>query len=374
MCEKKYINRGAFMLDVDNMKVVDETQLDQVEDLEIRDAMRRQLEVQLPVDPDKVLIQVEYVGVCGSDVHYYHDGRCGSFEVEKGRDIPYMLGHECAGTVVEVGTNVKHIKVGDRVCCEPSVTCGKCEFCKSGRYNLCEDVIFWATPPVQGCYMKYVPFQADLCFKLPEGVGTKEGALIEPFATGMYAAQQGEITIGDTVVILGSGCIGLMTLLACKSRGASKIIVCDLEDIRLEKAIELGADVVINSSREDPLARIAELTSGKGPDVVFETAGSKYTIAQTAKVAKRGGRIVLVGISAEEEITFNFGQVMAKELSIKSLFRYVNMFPKSVAAAASGLAPIGKVVSHEYELKDIQQAFQDSVYKKNEVVKAVIKF
>ena len=371
----KYMNKGAFMLEVDKMVVVEEENLDAIEDAKMRIAMKKQLEVQLPVDPDKVLLKVECVGVCGSDVHYFHDGRCGNFLVDKDRDIPYMLGHEASGTVVEVGANVKHLKVGDRVCCEPGVTCGKCKFCKSGRYNMCENVVFWATPPIQGCYMKYVAFDADMCFKLPEGMSAKEGALIEPFATGMYAAEKGEITVGNSVVILGSGCIGMMTMLACKARGASNIIVCDLEDIRLEKAKELGATHVINSgkiSKEELYAKIKELTGGEGPDVVFETAGSKYTIKQTAEVASRGGLVVLVGMSAESEVMFNVGDVMAKELRIKSLFRYVNMFPKSVATVGSGLAPIGKVASHEYKLEDIQQAFEDSIYKKNEVVKAVI--
>ena len=222
--------------------------------------------------------------------------------------------------------------------------------------------------------MRYVPFKADLCYKLPKGMSSKAGCLIEPMATGMYAATKGEITVGNTVVILGCGCIGLMTMLSCKARGASQIIVCDIEDIRLEKAKELGATDVINSKKEDPIAKIKELTGGRGPDVVFETAGSKFTIAQAPHIARRGGLIVLVGMSAEEELTFNFGQVMAKELTIKSLFRYVNMFPKSVATAASGLAPIEKVATHEYDLEDIQKAFEDSIHKKNEVVKAVIKF
>ena len=375
MSEKKYLNKGAFMTEIGKMVVVDENNIEQiVKDPAMQQAMRKQLEVSLPVAEDCVLIQVEYVGVCGSDVHYFHDGACGTFKVREDRDIPFMLGNECAGMVVEVGSKVTHLKKGDRVCCEPSVTCGKCEYCKSGKYNLCNEVVFWATPPVQGCYMKYVPFKADLCYRLPEHVSSRAGALIEPFATGMYAAQKAEITAGSTAVILGSGCIGLMTMLACKARGAGKIIVCDLEDIRLEKARELGADYVINSRNEDPLAKISELTGGKGPDVVFETAGSRFTIAQTAHIAKRGGRIVLVGMSAEEEMTFNFGQIMAKELEIRSLFRYVNLFPASVAVVESGLAEIEKVATHDYDLEDIQQAFEDSVNKKNEVVKAVIRF
>lgn len=370
---RKYINKGAFMTAIDTMVVVDETNVDEiVKDPVLSRRMKAQLEVK-PVLPDQVLIRVECVGVCGSDVHYFHDGRCGTFLVDKERDIPYMLGHECSGTVVEVGEKVTNVKIGDRVCCEPSITCGKCDFCKSGHYNLCENVKFWATPPIQGCYMRYVPFQADLCYKIPEGMDAVQGALIEPMATGMYAAEKGQVTVGHTVAILGSGCIGLMTMLSCKARGASKIIVCDLEDIRLAKAKELGADYVINGRTEDVVARIKELTDGKGPDIVFETAGSKYTIAQTAYIARRGGLIVLVGMAAEEEITFNFGQVMAKELEIRSLFRYVNMFPKSVATVASGLAPIEKVATHIYTLDNIQQAFDDSVNKKNEVVKAVIK-
>ena len=375
MALKKYTNKGAFMTQIGTMVVVDETNIEQqLTDLAMQEKVRKQLEVSIPVDSDSVLIQVEYVGVCGSDVHYFHDGRCGSFEIDKDRDIPFMLGHECAGTVVEVGANVTHLSIGDRVCCEPSITCSDCEFCKSGHYNLCENVVFWATPPIQGCYMKYVPFKANLCYPLPETMNARAGALIEPFATGMYAAEKGGITVGSTVAILGSGCIGLMTMLACKARGASQIIVCDLEDVRLNKAKELGADYVINSAKEDPIAKINELTGKRGPDVVFETAGSKFTIAQTAHIARRGGTVVLVGMAAQEEINYNFGQVMGKELTIKSLFRYVNMFPKSIAAVARGLAPVERIATHEYTLENIQQAFEDSINKKNEVVKAVIRF
>ena len=339
----------------------------------IMDRLRHFVVQELPMPEmkeDQVLIKIEYVGICGSDVHYFHDGRCGSFVLD---EFPFMLGHECAGTVVDAGKKVSHLKVGDKVCVEPGITCGKCEFCKSGHYNLCEDVQFLATPPIQGCYERYLAFPADLCFKLPENVNTKAGALVEPLATGMYAAELAEVTVGHTVAILGSGCIGLMTMLACRARGASKIIVCDLEDIRLDKARQLGADHVINGKTSDVIQQINMLTGGRGVDIVFETAGSKVTINQTAFAARRGGLVILVGMSAEEELPYNFGQVMAKELQIKSLFRYVNMFPKTVAAVASGLIPVEKVATHEYTLDQIQQAFEDSIYKKNEVVKAVIR-
>ena len=368
---EKYVNKGAFMTKTGTMVVVDETNVDQiVEDPVMRERMKEQLRVK-PVGENQVLIEVECVGVCGSDVHYFHDGRLGSYVVEKDRDIPYMLGHECSGTVVEIGSAVRHLKVGDRVCCEPSVTCGRCDYCKSGHYNLCEQVRFWATPPIQGCYMKYVPFEADLCYRLPDGMDAVQGALIEPMATGMYAARLGRVTVGSTVVILGSGCIGLMMLrgrLAAAGRDPSDLHVVH----RLDQPVEGLVLFALSSKAAAVLGR--ELTDGRGPDVVFETAGSKYTIAQTPHIARRGGRIVLVGMSAEAEISFNFGQVMAKELTIKSVFRYVNMFPTCVRAVACGLAPVEKVATHIYSLGQIQQAFEDSVHKKNEVVKAVIRF
>ena len=319
----------------------------------------------------EVLVRLEYVGICGSDVHYYHSGACGPFKVDLNED--FMLGHECAGTIVEIGSDVKGLKVGDRVALEPGITCGQCIFCKTGRYNLCPDVVFLATPPVQGCYEEYIAFPENMCFKLPDNVSTKSGALVEPLAVGFHAAAQGEVGVGDTVVILGSGCIGLVTMLACKARGAGKIIVTDLMDIRLDKAKELGADYVINGGREDVMAKIMELTGGKGADKVFETAGSVYTIAQTPHLVGRGGTIVLVGLASVEEITFNFAQIMDKEAIIKSVFRYRNMYPKAIETLAAGLINVEGIVTHEYTLENIQEAFQETVNNKVDLIKSVIK-
>lgn len=167
--------------------------LGSVSDARLRGKMAERLAVRAP-GADEVLLRVEYVGVCGSDVHYFHAGCCGAFAVDPERDIPYVLGHECAGTVVEVGENVKNLAVGDRVCCEPGVPCGHCEQCRSGHYNLCPDVVFWATPPVQGCYERYVPFRADFCFRLPENVSTRAGALAEPFAIAAGAPVEQVVT------------------------------------------------------------------------------------------------------------------------------------------------------------------------------------
>lgn len=328
-------------------------------------------EIPVPeITPDQVLIRVEYVGICGSDVHYFHDGRCGTFVVG---EEPFMLGHECAGTIVEVGSEVKNLVAGDRVCVEPGITCGKCEHCKSGEYNLCPDVKFLATPPIQGCNERYLAFPAELCYKLPDNMSTRVGALIEPLSTCMYSARLSEVTVGDTVVILGAGCIGLLIMMCCKARGASKVIICDLENIRLEKAKELGADYTVNSREADVLAEVERLTNGRGADIVIEAAGNKVTIAQTPFLVRQGGLILLVGMSAEEEITYNFGQIMAKEARIKSQFRFVNTFPTAIAAVESGLIPLEKIVTHEFSFNDIQKAYETCIYDKSNVVKALVK-
>lgn len=345
------MQKGAFMRGTDNMIIK---------------------EIEVPeVGEKEVLVQLEYVGICGSDVHYFHNGNCGSYKVDLEED--YMLGHECAGTVVEVGEKVKNLKVGDKVALEPGITCGQCEFCKEGKYNLCPDVVFLATPPVQGCYEEYIAFPENMCFKLPENMSTKEGCLIEPLSVGFHAANQGDVQVGESVVILGAGCIGLVTLLACKAHGAGNIIVADIVDARLEKAKELGATHVINSKEVDALEEIARLTGGKGSDKVFETAGSPITIAQTPYAVKRGGTITLVGISAQEEINYNFAQIMDKEATIKSVFRYRNIYPKAIEAVASGTIDVEGIVTHEFDLEHIQEAFEEAINNKTDLVKAVIK-
>ncbi|MBR3175484.1 MAG: NAD(P)-dependent alcohol dehydrogenase [Oscillospiraceae bacterium] len=372
--EKKYWNRGAFMTGLNTMIVADEQRLDEIADPVIREAVRKQLEVKLPVHPDKVLIKMECVGVCGSDVHYFHEGQCGTFFLDPGRDIPYMLGHEAAGTVVEVGANVTGLSVGDRVCCEPGKACGKCEMCRAGKYNLCRDVIFWATPPVQGCYMRYVEFYADLCFRIPDSMSMEAGAMVEPFATAMFAAETAEVQKGDSVLIMGSGCIGLMTLLACRYKGAENVILCDLEDIRLNKAMELGASAVINNgkcSEEAFYAEVRRLTDG-GPRVVIEAIGNAVTIRQSGELARRGGVVVLLGMPPEDVIPFNINAIMDNEVQIRPIFRYRYIFPECIKAASAS-CPIEKVISDEYELDDIQTAFEDSISRKNEVVKAAIR-
>lgn len=321
------------------------------------------------VKENEVLVKLEYVGICGSDLHYYETGAIGDYVVEP----PFVLGHEPGGTVVEVGENVKNLKVGDRVALEPGKTCGHCEFCKTGRYNLCPDVVFFATPPVDGVFQEYVAHEADLCFKLPDNVSTLEGALIEPLAVGFHAAIQGDAHLGQKAVVMGAGCIGLVSMMALKARGVSEVYVVDIMEKRLEKALELGATGVINGSKEDVLERVKELTNGTGMDLVIETAGTEITTRQAVHIAKKGSNIVLVGYSKSGEMTLPMSLVLDKELTFKTVFRYRHIYPMAIDAVAAGKVNLKGIVTDVFELDEAQKAMDYSVNNKADIVKAVIR-
>lgn len=318
---------------------------------------------------DEVLVKMEYVGICGSDLHYYETGAIGDYVVKP----PFVLGHEPGGTVVEVGKNVKHLKVGDRVALEPGKTCGHCEFCKTGRYNLCPDVVFFATPPVDGVFQEYVAHEADLCFKLPDNVSTLEGALIEPLAVGFHAAIQGDAHLGQRAVVMGAGCIGLVSMMALKARGVSEVYVVDIMEKRLEKALELGATGVINGAKEDVLERAKELTDGSGMDLVIETAGTEITTRQAIYMAKKGSNIVLVGYSKSGEMTLPMSLVLDKELTFKTVFRYRHIYPMAIDAVAAGKVNLKGIVTDVFGLDEAQKAMDYSVNNKADIVKAVIR-
>lgn len=317
---------------------------------------------------NEVLVKLEYVGICGSDLHYYETGAIGDYVVGP----PFVLGHEPGGVVVEVGEEVHHLQVGDRVALEPGKTCGHCEFCKQGKYNLCPDVIFFATPPVDGVFQEYVAHEADLCFKLPENVSTLEGALIEPLAVGFHAAIQGDAHLGQKAVVMGAGCIGLVTMMALKARGVSRVYVVDIMEKRLEKAMELGADGIINGAKEDVEERAGQLTDGKGMDLVIETAGTEITTRQAIRIAKKGSNIVLVGYSRTGEMNLPMSLVLDKELTFKTVFRYRHIYPMAIDAVASGKVNLKGIVTDIFQLKEAQKAMDYSVNNKADIVKAVI--
>ena len=318
---------------------------------------------------NEVLVKLEYVGICGSDLHYYETGAIGSYVVEP----PFVLGHEPGGIVVEVGKDVTHLKVGDKVALEPGKTCGHCEFCRTGRYNLCPDVIFFATPPVDGVFQEYVAHEADLCFKLPENVSTLEGALIEPLAVGFHAAKQGGAHMGQTAVVTGSGCIGLVSMMALKALGVTDVYVVDIMQKRLDKAMELGATGVVNGREVNSVQAIMDITEGKGVDLVIETSGTEICARQAIEMLKKDGTLVQVGYSASGNMNLPTSLICDKELTIKSVFRYRHIYPLAIKAVAEGKINLKGIVTDIFELDDIQNAMDKSVQNKADIVKAVVK-
>lgn len=317
----------------------------------------------------EVVIKMEYCGVCGSDAAYFSRGGIGRTKVK----FPFVLGHECTGLVVETGENTENVKVGDRVVMEPGLGCGQCEYCMTGRYNLCTHMKFLATPPYDGAFMEYMAYPARGCFKLPDNVTSLEGAMIEPLAVGLHAARRGKVDNSKVVLITGCGCIGLMTLLACRSMNAQKIIVTDVFDNRLEKASQLGAHEVINASREDVTERVRELTEGKGADVVFETAGRAETAAQNVFNVRRGGVIVQVGTIAQP-VPYQFNELAKIEADILSVFRYRNIFPLAIKLLEKGDIDLKALGPEIFAFDEIQTAFDTAIHRGNEVVKCILKF
>lgn len=331
--------------------------------MEIQDAA-----MPTPVD-NQVLIKVEYVGICGSDVHGFESG---PFIPPTDPKTKIGLGHECAGTVVGIGPNVKKIKIGDRVNIEPGVPCGKCKFCLEGKYNICPDVDFMATQPnYRGALTNYLVHPENMTYILPDNMSMMEGALVEPAAVGMHAAMEAKVRPGKKIVILGAGCIGLMTLQACLAMGATDIVVADVIEKRLNMAKELGAMEVINGMKEDTVARAKELLGELGADIVFETAGAKATAAQTTKLVMRGGRIMIVG-TIPGDTPINFLSIN-REVKIQTVFRYANNYPMTIEAISSGRFNVKSMVTDEYSYEDVQKAFEESLSRKSEIIKGVIK-
>lgn len=324
----------------------------------------------IPVPGDnEILVKIDCVGICGSDMHYYENGKIGSYIV----DPPFVLGHESGGVVVEIGKDVKHLNVGDRVALEPGKTCGHCEFCRSGKYNLCPDVKFFATPPIDGVFQEYVVHEADLCFKLPDNVSTMEGALIEPLAVGMHAANQAGASLGKTAVVTGAGCIGLCAMMSLKAFGVTEVYVTDIMDKRLEKALELGATGVINSKEKNPVEEIHKLTEGRGVDIVVEASGVEICANQGIEMLVQSGTFVQVAYSSSGYMSLNMGMICDKEITIKSVFRYRHIYPMAIKSVASGLINLKGIVTDVFEFENIEEAMNKSIADKANIVKAVIK-
>lgn len=330
------------------------------------------LKTEMPVPKeDEVLIEVQSIGICGSDLGFFTDPTSGG---QREVTYPIVLGHECAGRVVDTGKMVKHLSEGDLVAVEPGVPCGVCEWCRSGHYNLCPDLTFLAAPPFEkGALSRYITHPASFAHKLLPGMSALDGAMLEPLSIGMYAVNRAGIRPGDTAVILGAGCIGLMNLMAVKAAGADTVMVVDIFDNRLEMAKMIGADITVNSAQLNLQEEVNKATGNRGFDHVFESAGNPATTKAALDIVRKGGNIIMVGLN-HRPTPFDFYAAARKECDILSVWRYVNMYPRAMKAVAGGKIDPKKIVTDIFAFEDIQNAFERSCKEKQTMVKAAVKF
>ncbi|MEK3883525.1 NAD(P)-dependent alcohol dehydrogenase [Paenibacillus sp. PL2-23] len=327
----------------------------------------KQIDIPVPKDHE-ALIKVYCIGVCGSDVHYYEHGRIGRYIVRE----PIVLGHEVSGEVVAVGKHVKNILVGDRVAVEPGATCGCCEYCKTGRYNLCEEVVFLATPPVNGAWAEYITVSSDLLFKLPQGMSFETGAMLEPLSVGFHAMQRGGAKPFDRLLVTGLGPIGLLAGQAAKLFGISEIYGTDVVPYRRKLALEMGFTAALDPSSENVAQRLNELTDGGGITLVVETSGNARAMADTIKLVRRGGRIVFVGLPAMDAVPMDMGAFIDAEIDAFGIFRYANTYPAAIHALQRSTVDIEKIITHRYALADIREAVETARTQKDTSIKVMI--
>lgn len=335
----------------------------------INDIRLEQTPIEQP-DNNEVLIEMACVGICGSDVHYLVNGRIGDFVVRK----PMIIGHESSGVVAKIGKDVKTLKVGDRVAIEPGVSCRMCKFCKEGRYNLCKDMVFCATPPVHGNLRRFYKHAADFCFKLPDHVSLPEGALLEPLSVGVHACKRANVGIGSKVLILGAGPIGLVTLLVAKAMGASKIVITDLMESRLAVAKSLGADETLLVTRECTESQIVQKIHnifGEEPDKTIDASGAQSSIRAAILATKSGGVVVLVGMGAPE-IKVPLINALIREVDIRGVFRYANDYADALELISSKKIDVTPLITHNYKLEETVQAFETSKSGQADVIKVMI--
>jgi len=337
------------------------------------------------IGPHDVLVEVKKTGICGSDVHYLVHGRIGDFVVKD----PMVLGHESAGIVTAVGSAVKHLKTGAKVALEPGRSCGRCEFCKSGRYQLCPEMIFAATPPYDGTLTKYYALPADLVYELPEHLSLEEGALMEPLSVGVHSVSTlGQFRSNQSIAVFGAGPVGLLCMAVAKALGAKRVIGVDIVKERLDFALSYAATDVflppkpsgeknVDFSRRVTEQMMKELgIEQRGPkaiDLVIDASGAEVCIQTGLFLLKFGGTYVQVGMG-KPEITFPVSDLMAKELKVMGSFRYgPGDYPLAISLVAGGKIDVKPLITHEYAFEKAAEAFATTRTGKSSDGKGVIK-
>ncbi|MGD2175662.1 MAG: NAD(P)-dependent alcohol dehydrogenase [Candidatus Brocadiaceae bacterium] len=314
--------------------------------------------------PGEVLVAVRSCGICGSDIHFYEKGRIGDFVVAE----PLVLGHEAAGEVVGLGADVRALERGDRVAVEPGIPCRRCEYCLSGRYNLCPDVMFLSAPPHDGFFREYVSVPEEFAYRLPESVSMEAGATVEPLAVGLHAVGLVGLGPGERVAVLGTGPIGLLAIAAARAAGATEVAAVDLVPMRLEFALRMGATVAVNAGEEDASVALADWA-----DVVLDCVAVSQTLTQAFDIIRPGGRVAWVGMAGSvAEVPFQKFQL--KEASVTGVFRYANRFGSAVNLLASGMIDPLPLVTHRFEFPRVEDAVEFAAQNRQLALKTMVNF
>ena len=333
-----------------------------IEEFEFRERSRPS------VADDEVLIRITDVGICGSDLHFFHEGRLGDFVIEG----PYVPGHESAGTVVEVGEDVIGVAESDRVAIEPGLPCEDCSYCENeDTYHLCEDMEYMSSPPTDGALVEYVAWPARYVYPLPESVSLREGALVEPLSVAMHACERAGVSAGDSVLVTGGGPIGQLVAEVAMARGAGQLVLTDVVAEKVRLAEERGVDFGVDVTEEDPVDVIREEVHENGVDVAIESSGADVAIETTTDAVKRGGDVVFVGVPIDASLPTDVVGLIGDEYDFRGSFRFSNTYPDAIEGIRSGRFDVDGIVSFERGFEETQEAFEQAA--EPESVKGVVR-
>jgi D-xylulose reductase len=327
----------------------------------------RDIDLKTEVDSNEVKIKMHTVGICGSDVHYYTHGKIGPFIVNK----PMVLGHEGSGTIIEVGSNVSNLNIGDRVCIEPGVPDIYSKEYMKGLYNLDPKLTFWATPPDHGCLTPEVVFPSNFVFKLPDNVSYAEGAMIEPLAVGLQAAEKAKIIPGETALVMGCGPIGLVIALTALAGGCSKVFIADIVSEKLRMCKNYKNLIPIDLNKDNPSEIINKNTDNWGVNIIFEASGAPKAYDVIFDSICPAGKVVIVG-NPMNPIPIDFATLLTKEIEIKTVFRYAHQYERAINLLSSNKIDVKPMITDTVAFDDSIKAFERAAKNLPEDVKIQI--
>ncbi len=319
--------------------------------------------------PGELLVEVTAVGICGSDLHTYLNGEIGGVVAEQ----PLVLGHEAAGRVVDVGPGTEgNWHIGQSVAIDPGLPCGKCERCVGGDPNLCLYLQFLGLFPRHGALRERMVHPAFACVPLPDGIDGVAGALLEPLGVALHAVNLAKIRVNDDVLVTGCGGIGLLIVQLVRLAGAKRIFVSDEHEWRLAMARSSGAHVTVNAAQSDVVSVVHERTGGRGVDVAIESAWVKGTADQCVEAVRNGGRVVIVGIPAEDMITIHASSARRKGLTIRMSRRMKHSYPPTIDLVSRGAVDVSCLATHRFSLDQTTEALETAATYREGVIRAVV--